>query len=44
LNLKIVQPHTGMKTTLSFWQQWGILDNMRKHDPANWWKWRRWKL
>jgi len=28
------QPHIGMKTTL-FLQQWGILDNVRKHDPAN---------
>jgi len=27
----------GMRTTLHSTQQWGILGNMRKRDPANWW-------
>jgi len=32
---EIDQPHKGMKTTLSIRQQWGILDNIWKYDPAN---------
>ena len=39
---RIDQPHMGMKMTLPNWHQWGILDNMLKHDLVN--RWERMKV
>jgi len=35
VDLKEESATKGMRTTLHSKQQWGILDNMRKRDPAN---------
>jgi len=35
--LKEVLTTKDMRTIFRLTQQWGILDNIQKYDPANWW-------